>query len=88
MEDGRGFILFSCNILSGLSVTFYSFSSRVSQFFRNFVRILCFSLDKGQSLYSYNTPDFSSRPIDPHARELGGRIESDERVDYFLEICK
>ena len=41
-----------------------------------------------QSLYSYNTPDFSSRPIDPHARELGGRIESDERVDYFLEICK
>lgn len=33
------------------------------------------------SLYSYNTPDFSSRPIDAHARELGRQIESDERVE-------
>lgn len=33
------------------------------------------------SLYSYNTPDFSYRPIDAHARELGRQIESDERVE-------
>ena len=59
MEDGRGFILFSCNVLSGLSVTFYSFSSRVSQFFSNFARILCFSLDKA----SRSIPII--RPISP-----------------------
>ena len=34
-----------------------------------------------QLLYSFNTPDFSSRPIVPHARELGRQIESDKRVD-------
>ena len=34
-----------------------------------------------QLLYSFNTPDFSSRPIKPHARELGRQIESDKRVD-------
>lgn len=33
------------------------------------------------SLYSYNTPDFSSRPVDAHARELGRQIESEERVE-------
>ena len=35
----------------------------------------------GLSFYSYNTPDFTSRPIEPHARELGRQIESDERVE-------
>ena len=34
-----------------------------------------------QLLYSFNTPDFSSRPIKPHACELGRQIESDKRVD-------
>ena len=34
-----------------------------------------------QSLYSFNTPDFSSRPIASHARELGQQIESDNRTD-------
>lgn len=33
------------------------------------------------SLYSYNTPDFSNRPVDAHARELGRQIESEERVE-------
>lgn len=37
-------------------------------------------------LYSYNTPDFSSRPINPHARELGRQIESDKRVDTKLKV--
>ena len=32
-------------------------------------------------LYSYNTPDFSSRPIAPHPRSLGRKIESDQRID-------
>ena len=35
----------------------------------------------GGLLYSYNTPDFSCRPINTHARELGRQIESDKRVD-------
>ena len=64
MEDGRGFILFSCNILSGLSVTFYSFSSRVSQFFSNFGRFLSFSLDKA----SRSIPII--RPISPLALSI------------------
>ncbi len=34
-----------------------------------------------QSLYSYNTPDFSIRPITPHGHELGRQIESDKRVE-------
>lgn len=34
-----------------------------------------------QSFYSFNTPDFASRQITPHARELGQQIESDKRVD-------
>jgi len=38
-----------------------------------------------ESLYSYNTPDFSCRPIDAHARELGRQIESDKRVDTKLK---
>ena len=33
------------------------------------------------SLYSYNTPDFSSRPIDTQACEMGRQIESDKRVE-------
>ena len=64
MEDGRGFILFSFSVLSGLSVTFYSFSSRVSQFFSNFARILCFSLDKA----SRSIPII--RPISPLALSI------------------
>ena len=32
-------------------------------------------------LYSYNTPDFSIRPIHAHPRELGRKIEGDERRD-------
>lgn len=31
-------------------------------------------------LYSYNTPDFTSRALDFDARDMGRRIESDERV--------
>ena len=30
-------------------------------------------------LYSYNTPDFTSRPVDMDAREMGRRLESPER---------
>ena len=36
------------------------------------------------SFYSFNTPDFSSRPIDPHTRELGLQIESDKRVETMV----
>ena len=32
------------------------------------------------SLYSFNTPDFSSRRIEPHPHELARKIKSDERV--------
>lgn len=32
-------------------------------------------------LYSYNTPDFTSRRIGTHARETGQKIESEKRVD-------
>ena len=32
-----------------------------------------------QSLYSYNTPDFTLRPVEMDARELAGRILSDKR---------
>jgi len=31
-------------------------------------------------LYSYNTPDFTSRPVEINPREMGRRIESDERT--------
>lgn len=31
-------------------------------------------------LYSYNTPDFASRPLELDARQMGTRIERDERV--------
>lgn len=34
-----------------------------------------------QLLYSFNTPDFSSSYITPHARDLGRQIENDKRVD-------
>ena len=37
------------------------------------------------SLYSFNTPDFSSRPIDAHAREWGRQIESEERIETKAE---
>ena len=33
-----------------------------------------------RSLYSYNTPDFSNRRIQADAREMGIRIESDQRI--------
>ena len=39
-----------------------------------------------QSLYSFNTPDFSSRPIISHAREWGQQIESDNRTDTKVVI--
>ena len=39
-----------------------------------------------ESFYSFNTPDFSSRPIVSHARELGRQIESDKRVDEISII--
>ena len=39
-----------------------------------------------ESLYSYNIPDFSSRPIDARARELGRQIESDKRVNTKFKI--
>ena len=32
------------------------------------------------SMYSFNTPDFSSRRIQTDAREMGIRIESDQRI--------
>ena len=31
-------------------------------------------------LYSYNTPDFTSRPVEIDSRKMGRRIESDERT--------
>ena len=31
-------------------------------------------------LYSYNTPDFTLRPVEINPREMGRRIESDERT--------
>jgi Tol biopolymer transport system component len=31
-------------------------------------------------LYSYNTPDFISRPVEINPREIGQRLESDERT--------
>ena len=38
-----------------------------------------------QSLYSFNTPDFSSRRIKTDARTLGQQIESDRRVETTLK---
>jgi sugar lactone lactonase YvrE len=37
------------------------------------------------SLYSFNTPDFSSRHIDCNAREMGQRIESDQRTETIIK---
>jgi Tol biopolymer transport system component len=37
------------------------------------------------SLYSFNTPDFSSRHIDSNAREMGQRIESDQRTETIIK---
>lgn len=31
-------------------------------------------------LYSYNTPDFTTKPVEAHARQLGVLIESDKRM--------
>lgn len=36
-------------------------------------------------LYSYNTPDFTSRPVKLDARALGRSIESDERVGTMVK---
>lgn len=36
-------------------------------------------------LYSYNTPDFTSRPVKLDARALGRSIESDERVGTIVK---
>ena len=35
-------------------------------------------------LYSYNTPDFTSRPVDSNARQIGRNIESDQRKPTTL----
>jgi Tol biopolymer transport system component len=37
-------------------------------------------------LHSYNTPDFASSPIVPHARELGCQIENDKRVNTRVTV--
>lgn len=39
-------------------------------------------------LYSYNTPDFTTRRIDPDTRQMGQRIESGERVPTTVNINK
>ena len=36
-------------------------------------------------LYSYNTPDFTTRRIETNARLTGRRIESDQRVETKLK---
>ena len=36
-------------------------------------------------LYSYNTPDFTSRPVKNDARRIGRDIESDERTTTKLQ---
>ena len=37
-------------------------------------RVLC------RLMYSYNTPDFSSGPVDVEAREMGTKLESPSRM--------
>ena len=39
-----------------------------------------------QLLYSYNTPDFTSRPVNSNARQIGRNIESDLRTDTKVEV--
>lgn len=36
------------------------------------------------SLYSYNTTDFTSRPVETNTRQLGRNIESDHCTNYHL----
>ena len=38
-----------------------------------------------QLLYSYNTPDFTSRPVNSDARQMGRNIESDQRTPTKVE---
>ena len=40
----------------------------------------------GQLLYSYNTPDFSTRRLKQNARKLGQQIESDKRVSTQIRL--
>ena len=35
-------------------------------------------------LYSYNTPDFTSRPVKTDARRMGKNIESDQRTPTVI----
>lgn len=37
-----------------------------------------------RSLYSFNTPDFASRPVDSNARQMGQQIEGDHRTATTL----
>ncbi|MBR2238904.1 MAG: PD40 domain-containing protein [Prevotella sp.] len=39
-----------------------------------------------QLLYSYNTPDFTSRPVNSNARQIGRNIESDLRTPTKVEV--
>lgn len=39
-------------------------------------------------LYSFNTPDFTSRPVDSNAQELAKRIMGDERIPTRIEELK
>ena len=33
-------------------------------------------------MYSYNTPDFTARPVEVNAREMGRKLESPERIPF------
>ena len=35
-----------------------------------------------QLMYSYNTPDFTARPVEVNAREMGRKLESPERIPF------
>jgi hypothetical protein len=36
-----------------------------------------------QSLFSYNTPDFTSRPVKAQAQEVAGHLHEKERVETY-----
>lgn len=38
-----------------------------------------------QSMFSFNTPDFTSKPVETNAREMGKRIESSQRVETNIK---
>ena len=35
-----------------------------------------------QLMYSYNTPDFTVRPVEVNAREMGRKLESPDRIPF------